>query len=141
MAISSGRQKGVTWLQRVALPCTDPRHVCRTGAITCGAHIDEARVVVGHLQLDGGVQIPLLDRLPHLRRQPCHWQQPRQEDQDADDRCADGCDQHRSGSRIFRPSYEWMLIACTIALLLATLLITLVRPALKSEATSSQPAP
>jgi MFS family permease len=38
-------------------------------------------------------------------------------------------------------SYEWMLIACTITLLLATLLTTLVHPAVKSEATPSQQAP
>lgn len=34
-------------------------------------------------------------------------------------------------------SYEWVLIACTIALLLATLLTTLVRPAFNLEATAS----
>jgi MFS family permease len=34
-------------------------------------------------------------------------------------------------------SYEWVLIACTISLLLATLLTTLIRPGLKAEARSS----
>jgi MFS family permease len=38
-------------------------------------------------------------------------------------------------------SYEWVLIACTIGLLLATLLTTLIRPELRAEATPFQQAP